>query len=51
MDLATWCSMDIIDRSFNLVCFVLYLRYDLNSFSLLKLHSQDADITGNVKNI
>jgi hypothetical protein len=51
MDLATSCSMDIIDRLFNLVCFVVDLKYDLISFSLPKLRSQNADVMGNVKNI
>lgn len=32
------------------LCFVVDLKYDLISFSLLKLRSQDADVTGNVKN-
>jgi len=46
MVLATSCSMDMIDRSFN-----IDLKYDLISFSLIKLHSLDANITGNEKNV
>jgi len=49
MVLATSCSTDMIDRSFNLHCFVFGLKCDLISFNLLKVRLHDIDVTGNVK--
>jgi len=51
MVLATSCSMDMIDMSFNFPCFIMDLKYNLISFNLLKVRSQDADVTGSVRNI
>jgi len=51
MDLATSCSMDMIDRSFNLLYFLVDLNIMIQFIIFSLLRSHDAEITGKVKNI
>jgi hypothetical protein len=51
MNLAIPFSIDMTERSFCISCFVINRKYDLISFSLLKLYLQDADIMGQIRNI
>jgi hypothetical protein len=48
MDITILCSMDMIDRSFNITCFEVDRKYNLMRLSLIKLRSYDVPSYQNI---